>query len=214
MKDLNRLTRLLKLYLLEFVENKDCKYRILDLKDKKIDRVLSFNYTSTYNKLYDKDNVAEYCYIHGKAQDDSKDTCNMVLGIDEYLPPERRDSDNQFVWFKKFYQRIYKSTDSSYIDWLNTIEWKKAKLNSTEHLNVFIYGHSLDVTDKDVLSKLLLFGNTSTIIFYHDRAALAKQISNLIKVIGEDNLIRMTRGKERTIDFIATQKAIEIDDSQ
>ncbi len=208
---LNRLTHLLEIYLHYFIEEMDCKYRLPDLGGLGIDRVLSFNYTDTYKRNYDPDGKARYCFIHGKAKEGSTETCNLVLGIDEYLASERRDADNQFVWFKKFYQRIYKETGSEYLDWINDFEefnerYKKA---GSDHMDIYFYGHSLDVTDKDVLSRLILMKNTTTHIFYHNRDAMAKQISNLVKVIGEENLIRMTGGKDRTITFIQSKPAEE-----
>ena len=209
LQSLNKLIRLLEIYLHEYVEKLDCKYRIRDLNGRSIDRVLSFNYTDTYKKFYDPDGTARYCFIHGKAQTSSIDTCNLVLGIDEYLPSDRIDSDNQFVWFKKFYQRIYKETGSEYLDWIKQHDdfnevYKKGK---PSHMDIFIYGHSLDVTDKDVLSRLIMMKYSTTHIFYHNRESMAKQISNLVKVIGEDNLIRKTGGKERTIKFIPMMPA-------
>lgn len=206
---LNRLTRLLEIYLYNYVEELGCKYRIPDIDGKGIDRILSFNYTDTYRKYYDPEGKADYCFIHGKAQDSTIDSCNLVLGIDEYLPHDRVDTDNQFVWFKKFYQRIYKETDSSYLDWINSFETaniRMAKANPSK-MSIFIYGHSLDVTDKDVLSRLILTKNATTYIFYHNREAMATQISNLVKVIGEESLIRMTGGKERTIFFVSSSPA-------
>lgn len=208
---LNRLTRLMEIYLYEYVEKLDFKYRIPDLIDINVDSVLSFNYTDTYRRYYDPEGKAKYCYIHGKAKDGSSlEPCDLVLGIDEYLPPERKDTDNEFVWFKKFYQRIFKETDSGYLDWIDQFECfnEKYKKVNPSHLDLYIYGHSLDITDKDVLSRFILMENTTTHIFYHSRDAMAKQISNLVKVIGEDNLIRMTGGKDRSIRFVPSQTVI------
>ena len=42
----------------------------------------------------------------------------MVLGIDEYLPEDRRAAEIDFIEFKKFYQRIYKGTGNEYKKWL------------------------------------------------------------------------------------------------
>ena len=70
-----------------------------------------------------------------------------------------------------------------------------------------LYGHSLDVTDKDVLSKLILMDNTTTHIFYHNRNNMAKQIGNLVKVIGKEKLISMSGGRDRSIKFILSQPA-------
>lgn len=215
LKSLNKLIRLLEIYLHEYVERLDCKYRIQDLTERGIDQVLSFNYTDTYRRFYDPKGTVKYCFIHGKAQESNIDTCNLVLGIDEYLPPDRIDSDNQFVWFKKFYQRIYKETDSEYLDWINNFETENARLAKAKpsHMDIFIYGHSLDVTDKDVLSRLIMMENSTTYIFYHNRESMAKQISNLVKVIGEENLIRKTGGKKRTIKFIQSKPAKVVEES-
>ncbi len=138
LNDLNRLIRTLEIYLTEYVEKLDCKVESPDIKnalieitkypteeDKKLEGILSkvlcFNYTNTFSKVYKikitkkiKENNTEFInYIHGKA--DINNTLeskknNMVLGIDEYLPDDRKDKDIEFIAFKKFYQRIYKGT--------------------------------------------------------------------------------------------------------
>lgn len=217
-EEMKRLTRLLEIYLHEYVQSKPRESMLPDIKDlkTKIDHVLSFNYTDTYREYYDPDGNAKYCFIHGKAKESNIETCNLVLGIDEYLSSDRKDDDNQFPWFKKFFQRIYKETGSEYIDWINAVKiskeaLKKAKLPPT---NIYIYGHSLDVTDKDVLVDLILMENSVTHIFYHERGEMAKQITNLIKVIGEDKLIEKTGGKERTLRFIQSKEAVALEEIQ
>lgn len=214
LKSLNRMIRLLEIYLHEYVEKAQCVYRLPDIEKINIDHILSFNYTDTFKRYYDPEGKAQYCFVHGKATDSSAEDCNLVLGIDEYLPPERINDDNQFVWFKKFYQRIYKETGSEYLDWLDQLSGVNKMLSKAKpsQMNLFIYGHSLDVTDKDVLSKLILMKDTKTHIFYHDRDSMARQINNLVKVIGEENLIRMTGGKGRSIVFIQSKPAVEVSD--
>ncbi len=209
LEDLNRLTRLLEIYLHEFVEEEKRDYRLPDIEGFKFDHVLSFNYTDTYRKYYDKESNAQYCFIHGKAKESRVETCNLVLGIDEYLSNSRVDSDNQFVWFKKFYQRIFKETGSEYLDWINEFKNnnRHSGLSGPINMEIYIYGHSLDVTDKDILSRLILMDNAKTHIFYHNREAMGKQISNLVKIIGEENLIRMTGGTDRAIKFIKSEEA-------
>ena len=209
LSSLDKLTRLLEIYLHEYVGNIVCKYRVLDLDTLKIDKVLSFNYTDTYKNYYDLEGKAQYCFIHGRAKQGDIKSCNLVLGIDEYLPDDRRDTDNQFVWFKKFYQRIYKETGSEYLDGIEKIEQLNKMLakSNPPQTNLYFYGHSLDVTDKDVLRRLIMTENTITHIFYHNRDSMANLISNLVKVIGEDNLIEKTGGKTRTIKFIQSRAA-------
>ena len=204
--DLNIITRLIEIYLAAFVDKLhyvDPIQQIAELPN--ITHVLSFNYTHTYQRLYGKPDT-KYCYIHGEAKEKSSiDRCNLVLGINEFLQDDARDKDNAFIWFKKFYQRIYKETDSSYIDWLERHEnSRKVYRNYSSGipvLDIYFYGHSLDVTDKDVLKKLLLHENARSHIFYRNKDSMARQIQNLVKIIGEENLIRMTRGSNRSIIF-------------
>lgn len=66
---------------------------------------------------------------------------------------------------------------------------------------VFIFGHSLDITDKDILRKFILNENVKIIIFYTDKEDYKKKIINLIKIIGQDELVKRTGGKNKTIVF-------------
>lgn len=207
LKDLNRLTRCLEIYLSDYVNNLPVSKKLPDIDGLKIDKVLSFNYTNTYERLYGKDNPdIEYDYIHGKA-DIAHDinSCNLVLGIDEYLPEGERDENIEFIQFKKFYQRIYKKTGCKYLDWINGYstrlnDTRRNKFNQVvEDFNIYIFGHSLDITDKDILSKLILAKYARTISFHFNQDALGNQIANLVKVIGQDNLISMVHGKHARI---------------
>ena len=207
---LNELTRIFEIYLIEYVEKIETKKRIpqiYELKDQ-FDCLVTFNYTDTFRRLYRKDGELRCCFIHGKTKADSSlEDCSLVLGIDEYLPEDRQDRDNRFAWFKKFYQRIYKETSSVYIDWLEEDLEENSKRGIP--LYIYFYGHSLDVTDKDVLNKLIMYENAEIRIFYHNKKALSGQINNLIKIIGEKNLIHMTRGSQRKIHFIQSDRVMD-----
>lgn len=72
--------------------------------------------------------------------------------------------------------------------------------NDYRHM-LYIFGHSLDMTDKDVLRDLILNDNVKTIIFYLDSDDLKSKIANLVKVIHQDELIRRTGGNTKTIEF-------------
>ncbi|HBF65892.1 MAG TPA: hypothetical protein DDW34_09285 [Clostridium sp.] len=65
--DLNNLIRCLELYLEDVIINIDKSLLSLDIYGLKVNRVLSFNYTDTYERLYKcKNTNIEYDYIHGK----------------------------------------------------------------------------------------------------------------------------------------------------
>lgn len=209
---LNRLTRLLEIYLIYYVDSIEVTKRLPECEGQKYTHILSFNYTDTYHRLYDPKREAKYCFIHGKAKDDSNLTdCNMVLGIDEYLDQWHRDSENCFIWFKKFFQRINKDTETEYEDWCRQIEENAVRFQKANppQNDLYIYGHSLDVTDKDILSRLIQGKHTTTYIFYYSKADKTKKIENLVKIIGEAELIQRTRGSKRTIHFVETGKVPE-----
>lgn len=201
--DLNKLTRCLEIYLSDYISVDNCPI-LKDIAGLNIDHVLSFNYTDTFKLIYDNTNGRiEYDFIHGKADIDKDiNSCNLVLGIDEYLYGDERNKDNEFIQFKKFYQRIYKGTGCRFVDWLDSLQSNNNQLGkTTESLNIYIYGHSLDVTDADILKKLILAKNAYTTIFHYSKEALGSQIANLVKVIGEDELIKRTDGRNRSIIF-------------
>lgn len=238
-EDLTKLIRALEIYLHEFVE----KYPISKINlfnELQVEYVLSFNYTHTYNVLYDhivrhsdrsgEDMKVACSYIHGQTSDSSSlENNNMVLGIDEYLPEERRDSELSFISFKKYFQRIYKGTGNEYLNWIKNLQkdlsrnsdrikesinyelsediFKERSVAKTRFSNIYIFGHSLDITDGDVLRKFILSDYVKTNIFYYreyedDKRDLKQKITNLVKIIGQEELIKRTGGPTRTIEFI------------
>lgn len=221
LKQLNDLIRCLEIYLSYFVEyiEYEKENELTDIQNLPIlDKVLSFNYTHTYQKKYDENMQIEYDYIHGEAildrQDEKK---GIVLGIDEYLGDERKNIELDFIEFKKYYQRIYKQNGCLYREWIDEIKTNnliqettsigiqnneifRQKRNVNYH-KLFIYGHSLDITDKDILREFILNDNVQTTIFYLDRKDFGQKIINLVKIIGQDELIKRTGGKTKTISF-------------
>lgn len=254
--DLNRLNRALEIYLTEYVGKMECNLCSPDIEEIAVKRsgnsaimskVISFNYTDTYEKIYlpDKKLAEKYVdYIHGKAKaENTLEDNELVLGMDEYLPTKRKNKDTRFISFKKYYQRIYKETGCRYKEWVDAIKAdyldflqrqeivrSQKKLTHSSNLNtrlydleakniekercsihnLYIFGHSLDITDKDVLRELILNENVHTVIFYHDKQAMKQQIANLVKVIGQDELIKRTGGKAKTIEFRRQREMQEI----
>lgn len=219
LQDLDRLIRCLEIYLSDYINNIAKQNTLPDIEYLPfLDKVLSFNYTNTYERLYNNHQFIEFDYIHGKADIRRNiDTNNMVLGIDEYLKGDEKNENIEFIAFKKFYQRIYKETGCLYKNWVAEIRSDKkiSEITSVceengntviskkdvKHHNLFIFGHSLDITDKDVLMDLILNDNVQTVIFYMDKDDYGRKISNLVKVIGQDELIRRTGGITKTITF-------------
>lgn len=219
LKDLDRLIRCLEIYLSDYINNIHQEKTLPDIEYLPVlDKILSFNYTNTYERLYKNHSYMEFDYIHGKADIRRNiDTNNMVLGIDEYLKGDEKNENVEFIAFKKYYQRIHKETGCLYKNWVAEIKSDKKISEITsihkedgkdviskkdvKYHNLFIFGHSLDITDKDVLKDLIMNDNVQTVIYYMDRDDYGKKIANLVKVIGQDELIRRTGGVTKTITF-------------
>lgn len=173
--NLNELTNMLRDYLLEQNISNLTKTKDISDIDYKITHVLSFNYTDTFRKLYSKLDNNKIDFIHG-----SLNKNNLVLGINETLTEYTENKIVDTVYFKKYFQRIYKKTDYKYINWLNYADFD----------TVYIHGHSLDESDKEILEKIInsvLKKGTSTVkIFYYDEKHYRQEVTNLIKVLGKD----------------------------
>ncbi|MFR8652781.1 AbiH family protein [Megamonas funiformis] len=180
-KDLNGLTNMLRDYLLEQDISNLTKTKDISDIDYKITHVLSFNYTDTFRKLYSKLDNDKIDFIHG-----SLNKNNLVLGINETLTEDTENKIIDTVYFKKYFQRIYKKTDYQYVSWLDSTDSQ----NYADFDTVYIHGHSLDESDKEILEKIInsvLKKDTSTVkIFYYDEKHYRQEVTNLIKVLGKD----------------------------
>lgn len=235
-KELDIMTRAFEEYLENEVMGDNNIEPLSFVAELKVNKLISFNYTNTYQKLYDKKEKVDYNYIHGKAFNvkkykDIEPTIgsNVVLGIDEFLSEEQSEILPSLIMFKKYYQRIQKDTDRNYRKWLEDIaeqheEYESKKRNYKKikraiwfckkfdklrvrrthkyYHNLYIIGHSLDITDKDVLRTLIVNDNVRTHIYYHNDDAHKRLIANLVKIIGQEEVIKRTAGKNQTIYFL------------
>lgn len=211
--DLERIIRALELYLGKYVDEIEIDTRIPEIERAKPDYVINFNYTNTYERVY---NNVEVFHIHG-ACDIARpfEENNMVLGIDEYWDIDERDSHTNFTIFKKFAQRIQKHTGIENYKYLNEInrfyEENKERwagnidMNTTHPVgvsNVYIFGHSLDITDKDILSGFIGADSTSVIVYCYDKGVEGELIASTIKLIGEEPLLKKVNNVPPKLDYI------------
>lgn len=206
--NLQMLIRALEIYIAFFVNEIDISRSIPDIEGLCPDRILSFNYSNTYGRVYGTKGGRIIDFVHGKAtQDHDINSCNMVVGIDDYLDEKERNEKLDYLCFKKYYQRIIKETSSKYLEWEREIEEDRIDEYKNRRFVFYVFGHSLDVTDKDILKKLFNHENVIVKIFYYrefenDKRNLGKLIKNMIKIVGRDELIRRTGPNEQTIVFI------------
>lgn len=212
-QELNKLICALEIYLDDYVGQQKINWYNPDIASIHPDNVISFNYTDTFRKIYAEDNEnIGISFVHGMAAnhiqrfrvrlrrkgdtqtsriESTIERNNMVLGIDEYLTKERRRKETDFIEFKKYYQRIYKKTGNEYKKWLTADEPK----------TLYIFGHSLDVTDGDLLREFMERPDVKTMIFYKNKKQLGQQIANLVKILGDDMVIEKAYGDNPSIVF-------------
>jgi len=212
-EDLERITRALELYLVAFVEKIPISEKIPEISNLTPDYVINFNYTDTYQRIYKKGKVY---HIHGKADaKHSAEDNDMVLGIDEYWSEDKRDERTNFTIFKKFAQRIQKHTGNESYKYLEEIRklfksrgnnWSGNVDVSKDHPDgvsyIYVFGHSLDVTDKDILSSFIGDDSTSVIVYCRDKGAEGELIANTIKLIGEKLLLNKSNHVPTKLDYV------------
>lgn len=146
-------------------------------------RVITFNYTHTYEKIYTTQKIH---HIHGDL------THRIIIGVNPDASDEPNIDnfvDTVFLQFKKYYQRVLNGSD---LDYLKSVKFiKEYKLRFANIRNeLYVAGHSLDITDEDILREVFSLADKITIICYNENA-IADSINNLIKLYGKkdfDNL--------------------------
>ena len=217
----------------------------------KIDCVLSFNYK---NNFMHKISLSKTCYIHGSTNyvqelndhihEEMSDTDKAYMSIEAIIKRNKmivgfddlQDNDEnslsknyelEFIDYRKYFQRIYKGTDSQYVDWLNEyqtrlrksisttetpVNWEdiyQKKLHAETSLSIpnhiFIFGHSLDATDNEIFKDIFLreLNDTQITIYYHDSDARKRIITNLVKILTQPILVQKTKGNNPNIKFVA-----------
>lgn len=194
----NQFINLLKQYLKIFVDNVLSNisniYCSCNNHFKNQQYILTFNYTDTYSKLYDS--TANIVHIHGKLDD------QIVLGINSDEYDDVANNDCRYIKYKKYYQRITKHT----LDGLNALI-NCIKLNRGYN-ELSIVGHSLDKSDRDIITVLFdLFDDI--VVYFHNDEALDQYIKNLKLIFGAKELNKMTLSQKVTFKKLPPNEFIK-----
>ena len=196
-----------EIYLHEFVyKNGDVK-PLKQIKELNINSVISFNYTLT-EKLY---GIAEYDvhHLHGMIREDmTKGKNNMVMGVGESA-----EQNMDFIYFVKYFQRIRKASGIKYKELVKKQTQDGNMLHS--NYNLYIYGHSLDETDADILKYVIGDRDSEgkmqmiskrVVVFYYDETDYEQKVINLINLYGRD-IVEDYMERNR-FEFLETSKEI------
>lgn len=162
----------LRLYLKCFVENAvvemcklKCLQRLPALSD--ASKVVTFNYTDTYERLYSCNAVY---HIHGSVKE------RIILGVNPDEADNVTSIDTSFLRFKKYFRRVVYHSDDEYLAWISRQKNK---------LSLVVMGHSLDITDKDVIMQMFEAAKDITVLYYNESAETSL-VANLIKIYGKE----------------------------
>ena len=183
------------------------------------DKIFSFNYTNTYQRLHD---TVEVEYLHGSCGENQ----NIVLGVSA-LEHESLKKIKAYG-FTKYHQKLFKDTDYLFLDkFKKIIENGKKKFdedlrlmnanalneisarfikrglgsNATSlDLNFMIWGHSLDASDKDYIIDLFYLNddidrNVRVTVYYFDKPAKFALLNNLLAILGKDKVEQWMKNK-------------------
>ena len=178
-------------------------------------KIYSFNYTNTYQRIYDS---VEVEYLHGSHGENQ----NIVLGISDLK--EESLKKLKAYGFTKYHQKLFKDTDYLFLDDFrkkiisNRLEIERFEKNyngslSTKeshlkaliekgklNLNVSIWGHSLDYSDRDYITDLFSLNddmdrNVRVIIYYFDKPAKFSLLNNILAILGKDKVEHWMKNK-------------------
>lgn len=143
------------------------------------DKVLSFNYSNTFERLYNPN--ADICYINGKATEDGSKS-HIVFGCDYYDYGKAELSK-----FNKIVQRANICADGKYRGWLGDIGNASKK--------IYIVGHSLGKTDWEIIRPFVTGANSKTAVYYHSETSKQELIHRMLGMVGQEFMV------QRGVDF-------------
>lgn len=169
-KELDELIRVLAYYLEKEISRKPIEKQNTQIRDIEFNEIINFNYTDTYSRIYCKE--TKVLYPHGQIKNEK----SMVLGI-----MDDEDISLDFIYFKKYFQRIQK----------RAINLKKEILNFSnildETTNVYFFGMSMGKSDEDLIKQIISIADIIK-IFYYNQDDYEKKIINLIDIYGREKI--------------------------
>ena len=173
-------------YYIELISFNSLSLGFLSPFENTIDRIYSFNYTSTFQNIYN--DASQFYYLHGRVNEVGGINSKIILGISDLEVDLLKKYD--FWGFTKYHQKLLFKTDYQFVDEFKNIKFEiKEKNNlirdywmarisngagSIDHiinetrrnhdenalnLSFLIWGHSLDVSDETYIKDIFSFND-------------------------------------------------------
>lgn len=161
-------------------------------------RAVTLNYTHSFEKIYPS--VKVY-HLHGEIGE------KIILGI----ASDENDGENfintDFIMFKKYFQRVIHGTDEEYLSFLQNIKNLPQKMKK---ISLTVMGHSLDVSDRDIIVELFNASDSITIL-YHSQGALETYVRNLVRIFGKQGLDELRAAKSLKFHPLAEEQSFTVE---
>lgn len=177
-------------FLREKLLNATINVRSAQLKNlKNISYVVTFNYTNLYN-LYGIN--PEFVFAPHGTLDDLN---SMVFGM-----PDAEDINLDYVYFKKYFQRLQKHTGLLRLP-------DDDGTNETKDVRSYFFGMSMGKADEYYIKRIISHCHQS-VIYYYSQKDFEEKVINLIDIYGRKAL--ETYINNERIVFEKLEKAVEI----
>ena len=192
-----------------------CMLNICANEWQQFDLIYSFNYTNTYQRMHDSIDVEYLHGSHGEYQ-------NIVLGVSDLVDENLKKL--KAYGFTKYHQKLFKDTDYLFLDnYKKTIKENKIRLKNYYKnfnddslikglrivdiiqdeifdLDFYIWGHSLDVSDKEYIFDLFSLNddmdrNVRVTVYHFNKTAKFDLLNNLLAVLAKDKVEHWMKNK-------------------
>jgi hypothetical protein len=154
------------------------------------ERVLSFNYTPTFEEFYsdlikvDQRNKGVVEHVHGNASNTTNPIQSIVLGVNDITDNLKK---HKAFSFTKYYQKLFNKTDCHFLSsWIEQIDAKHIRFS--ESIQIYVWGHSLDLSDEIYIKQIFEFLDKTDgqlTVFHHNKITSGNLLSNLLKIMGQ-----------------------------
>lgn len=160
------------------------------------ERVITLNYTHSFECLYP---TIDVIHLHGEVGK------KIVLGIPSDVCDNEEFPNTDFIMFKKYFQRLVYGTDKEYLYAL-----LEELQDSPEKISLAVMGHSLDVSDRDIIVELFNASDSITIL-YHSQGALETYVRNLVRIFGKSGLDELRAAKSLKFHPLAEEQSFTLE---
>ncbi|WP_407304766.1 AbiH family protein [Acinetobacter sp.] len=187
-KSLRKFIEIFNWYLVSIIQSLHLKSELikntLGVSDENI-RIYSFNYTSTFKRLYRKEMKIEF--LHGQCGKSQ----NIVLGISDLKNDLLKKYKN--YGFTKYHQKLLKNTNYVFLrEDKHLIDIVESKGIGATEINIFIWGHSLADSDENYIQEIFSFNETRNVkfiltVFYYGSDDFSL-LNNLLDILDKEKV--------------------------